>query len=368
MPVPERPRVIRVSRGVRWQWLAPAGAVAAGLLVWVAWRENRPLPMKPPAEAKVAKAEPPSVRAPEPSTTRPAPASSSADQERSDQLARVSKDQAAIGGTASGSKSLPREDLKQFEKFDSRVRTVAPKPLADKEAGPRERDTALARKRIENEPAQDAKAGLAEAVEVQTQAANAPLQNQLNQLNAQNVGGPTPPSQAHGAAKKAKSESQALASSAPRAPAPRSLAEPAPNASAAFSELTATARLIGVPFLNQIATPNRKILWRVGSAGRIEFSSDRGASWSRQSSNVLVDLTSGSAPSDKVCWVVGRAGTILLTADAGSHWVIVHGPLDEELGGVRATDALHATIWNSLNTKSFETIDGGATWKPVALP
>jgi hypothetical protein len=28
-------------------------------------------------------------------------------------------------------------------------------------------------------------------------------------------------------------------------------------------------------------------------------------------------------------------------------------------------DALHATIWNLRNTKTFETADGGATWKPV---
>ena len=80
---------------------------------------------------------------------------------------------------------------------------------------------------------------------------------------------------------------------------------------------------------------------------------------------MLVDLTSGSAPSDKVCWIVGRAGTILLTVDAGWHWAILHSPLDEDLGGVRATDALHAIVWSFGNTKIFETMDGGTTWKPV---
>jgi photosystem II stability/assembly factor-like uncharacterized protein len=97
----------------------------------------------------------------------------------------------------------------------------------------------------------------------------------------------------------------------------------------------------------------------------IEFSNDGGASWSRQTSNVFTDLTAGSAASDRVCWIVGRAGTILFTTDAGAHWAIIHSPLVEDLGGVRATDALHATIWNPGNTKVFETSDGGATWKPA---
>ena len=114
---------------------------------------------------------------------------------------------------------------------------------------------------------------------------------------------------------------------------------------------------------HSIIAPGAKSSWRVGHAGMIEFSNDGGASWSRQISNVSVELTAGSAPSEKVCWIVGRAGTILLTTDAGAHWATIHSPLDEDLGGIRATDALHATIWNIANTKSFETSDGGATWK-----
>lgn len=115
-----------------------------------------------------------------------------------------------------------------------------------------------------------------------------------------------------------------------------------------------------------ISAPDKKTLWRVGHIGMIEFSNDGGVSWSRQTSNVSVELTAGSAPTEKVCWIVGRAGTVLFTADAGSHWASVSSPLDEDLGGVRATDGLHATIWNLGNTKIFETSDGGKTWKPAA--
>jgi photosystem II stability/assembly factor-like uncharacterized protein len=117
-----------------------------------------------------------------------------------------------------------------------------------------------------------------------------------------------------------------------------------------------------------ISPPGSSVIWRAGRSGLIEFSKDGGSSWSRQSSGVLADLLTGSAPSDKVCWIVGRVGAILLTTDGGAHWTLISSPLSEDLGGIRATDALHATIWNARNTKSFETSDGGLTWNRVPHP
>src|SRR6202008_1408347 len=39
----KKSRRLRLLRGARWQWLAPAGALAAGLLVWIALHENQSL-------------------------------------------------------------------------------------------------------------------------------------------------------------------------------------------------------------------------------------------------------------------------------------------------------------------------------------
>ena len=117
-----------------------------------------------------------------------------------------------------------------------------------------------------------------------------------------------------------------------------------------------------------IAAPGSSVIWRAGRAGSIEFSNDSGRSWSRQTSGVIVDLLTGSAPSDKVCWIVGRAGAVLLTTEGGAHWKVMTSPIGEDLGGVRATDALHATIWNVRDTKSFQTSDGGVTWTRVPNP
>lgn len=367
--LPAKPRVTPISRGVRWQWLAPAGAIAAGLLVWIGWHENRKRQVvKTPTEVTTAKLEPPA--APPPVTGDDQQAISN------EQVSRISKDQDAIGSAAAEKPVLEAKNPKQLKKSDLRGRVSRSEPQADK-ANLARADTALDSladaNRAQGQPAQDAKAPVAGAmsqtVEVQASAENAQPQSQQIQQNLQaqqnqhgrNVSGPNPSTHAE-QTKKSKDESRTLgyraAAAAPASPPPA----PAPSAASSDSAAERLAVIIS-PYV--ISAPDKKILWRVGHLGMIEFSSDGGASWSRQISNVSSDLTAGSAPSEKVCWIVGRAGTVLLTTDAGALWTSIHSPLAEDFGGVRASDALHASIWNVGNTKVFETSDGGATWRPA---
>ncbi len=155
-------------------------------------------------------------------------------------------------------------------------------------------------------------------------------------------------------------------SAAPAAPPPQPEVVDGVATSYNSSVSLEVAREISNPHL--ISPPGSRFIWRAGRSGLIELSKDGGSSWSRQSSGVLADLLTGSAPSDKVCWIVGRVGAILLTTDGGAHWTLILSPLSEDLGGIRASDALRATIWNARNTKNFETSDGGLTWKPVPNP
>ncbi|HEU0370293.1 MAG TPA: YCF48-related protein, partial [Candidatus Acidoferrum sp.] len=85
-----------------------------------------------------------------------------------------------------------------------------------------------------------------------------------------------------------------------------------------------------------------------------------------QFSGVSAALSSGSAPSGKVCWIAGAAGTLLRTTDGGNHWEVLHTPISGDLGGVHAADAKRASIWDAPNRLSYETSDGGATWKQTA--
>jgi len=70
----------------------------------------------------------------------------------------------------------------------------------------------------------------------------------------------------------------------------------------------------------------------------------------------------GSAPSEQVCWVIGNGGTILRTADGGAHWIFVSSPISHNLNVIRASDALHATVWDVSRRNSYKTDDGGITW------
>src|SRR5215470_4718983 len=131
----EESRVARMPRRVRWQWLAPAGALAAGLLVWVAWHENQ-RPNLPGTENKIAKVEPstPPLPAPKPQS----PASSA-----SDEIAKLSENSEAIRGYALEKKASPPENLRQRDQLNSRAvpaspGVAAPKLPTDKKSGARQ--------------------------------------------------------------------------------------------------------------------------------------------------------------------------------------------------------------------------------------
>lgn len=120
------------------------------------------------------------------------------------------------------------------------------------------------------------------------------------------------------------------------------------------------------PGLVALASPDRKSAWQFGDAGQILYSKDRGQNWTAQSSSVTAKLLAGSAPSAKVCWIAGAGGTLLRTKDSGKHWLRVVIPITSDLGGVRASDGQHATIWDAANNLRYETSDAGATWQPAS--
>ena len=110
--------------------------------------------------------------------------------------------------------------------------------------------------------------------------------------------------------------------------------------------------------------PNdRSVLWRAGTGGHIEHSTDQGRTWQAQTSNVSTDLLAGAAVSREAAWVVGRAGVILRTTD-GASWQRVAPPngLALDWTSVGTTDALHVTIV-SADQRRFATADGGRTWQ-----
>src|SRR5882762_2764449 len=335
---PKKSRRALLLRGARWQWLAPAGAIAAGLLVWSALHENQPLPLPSLQQVQVATKQAPPPPPPTPSVSTAVPEISPSAR------AALKKPQSAADEFASANTGGASRAVKSDGKQEYLAQVSPSKSMADKESRLRkdaERSSSVDLLRAQEQLDRDAKTATGAIqenaeVQLQTQAANVQSQNQLN-INSSKVPGPAPLGQT-------ESKKMKAASSAPAAPPSPPAAVGSLASSYNSSASLEVAREIFNPRL--ISPPGSSFIWRAGRSGLIELSKDGGASWSRQTSGVL-------ACRDQ---------------DGGVHWTLIPSPLSEDLDGIRATDERHATIWNARNTKNFETSDGGLTWKPVPNP
>jgi Photosynthesis system II assembly factor YCF48 len=119
----------------------------------------------------------------------------------------------------------------------------------------------------------------------------------------------------------------------------------------------------GADVAGLILTPDNRVFWKLQSTGTVQLTTDGGKDWKSLETGANVDLTTGFAPSSSVCWIAGKSGTLLLTKDRGRHWTRISTPIAGDLGGVHAADAKHASIWDAARHTSYETSDGGSTWK-----
>lgn len=343
------PPISKLRARPRWHWIVPLGALAASVFAWVGVREFHMWQNLSPEDVQVAqnrqtapgsptaayeatdqlkKAEPPATKPSESLRLRsPIPGASAKieNPKVKEPLSRPSPPPPPAKGSEAGK----QKDLGFSAPDEFAPRTPAP---------PMPRD--LAKSRDERAAASSAANTIAPAgAAVGGVAANRPTEEKMK--------APVPE-----AAETVEVQAEAVPSKASRLDMRR---RATPNLVRQANEDR-----------SYILAPGERHAWRVGQVGKIEASVDQGVTWTVQKSGVLADLTTGSAPSAKVCWVVGRAGTVLLTTDGGKHWKQVSSPVTEELGGVHATDALHASIWDVSNRASFETGDGGATWKRIS--
>jgi hypothetical protein len=337
-----------------WKWIAPVGALAAGLLLFVAVRErklatpvssievaqNREAAAPPakqpempesrkPEQSSVTRNDDPALRqkAAKPQTKAPPPIVSNQSASRvygyttaANEADKLSKDDRGVSG-ALESKPMPRANAEVQEQR------------------PRDLDAARTESGLPPPapvPAVNAKGAVAAGGAAELKKENTDSANKAKALGA--------------------------ATTAEIAAAPATASKQAVQFSGVGSSLRKTALVDS----RMIVAPDGKHAWRVGATGVIEATADGGRSWNLQESGVSNDLTSGSAPSEKVCWLVGKGGTILITTDGGKQWVARSSPIPEDLSGVHALDANHATVWSLSNRKSFETADGGVSWTPAA--
>jgi hypothetical protein len=332
-PTPKRRAALR--------WVVPVGALAAGLLLWVALRETHPNPAIKSA-IEVA-ANPPAASLPAPSLSAPQRIPSSKE-DATDGTVRALEELHKQSATAldtepagafekkAPSRGVPREpaiprldkDLRELQSQDALSRsTTPPAPSAPE---------------VNNYAGQNRELPAPEAAQSTSAAPNAVAANKAPAAGKL---------QANQKTKMPSATTENLEASSASVATPQSVNDVLPEG--------------GVI----IMAPVEAYSWRVGPGGKIEHSTDSSRTWMLQKSGVTTDLTAGSATSGKVCWVVGKAGTILLTTDRGRHWKQLASPTKEDLAGVDALDEKRASIWTASHTKSFETNDGGGSWAPV---
>lgn len=369
---------------LRWLWLVPAGAIAATLIAWVSLQEPKPSPLSRQPSVEVAENRQSPVPRP---SEKSAPAVPREGREK-DQPAASS-----VGGSP-GAASSDR-DL-AFKESQNQL------PLSQK--APSQHAVTPAHGPFLSQQKQEQQIGRSIGGR-----AGASDQKKLDAQSTRNVAGaaggslaqapafpPPPPSPppsepsflADGSLPAPSGDRLAPPASAPAPP-------PASNLSAskskaenldAISAVTESVEISAAPrspasarAMMRIAAlekphvfwaPGGKQAWRIGPAGSLEHSKDKGLNWIPQISGVYTDLLAGSAPSTKVCWIVGTSGTILRTTDGGTHWTKLDSPVTNDLAAVRAADAMQAWIFfvpdfGTGLTKTYQTIDGGLTWSPV---
>jgi hypothetical protein len=362
------------------RWVAPAGAIAAALLIWISVREAR-IDIKPSAPATqvaengrqtVPRSNAESLKDLAPLKELEKRKSAPAYPEKLNETRKLPsvvlspgmRDEKKDSGAAS--LYLPEEKSERTREY-SRKSQIAPRP------GP----SAAAAQAQATDSIQRSDLVIAGRVKAQVEdtanaPANVPAPADLDKAGAQKV----PPVPA--------AKSAVTGAAAPAAPPPPPPASPSGAAGGQLQSAGAFAQtevvtsadvarqatynhaVSKVAFDIRIAAPGGKRIWSVGPGGQILYSKDSGLTWLPQFSGVPANLTGGSAPSDKVCWLIGAAGTLLRTTDSGYHWQVIRSPISGDLGGVHASDAKHASIWDAPNRVRYETSDGGATWKQSA--
>jgi hypothetical protein len=111
-----------------------------------------------------------------------------------------------------------------------------------------------------------------------------------------------------------------------------------------------------------VRTPDAKVFWVISREGEVFRSEDAGKSSRKQEIGAGTKAIAGSATDAKVCWILAEKGIVARTGDGGQHWVTANVPAGLPFTTITALDATHAIVSHASGKLSYFTADGGATW------
>jgi hypothetical protein len=382
-PVAKEAAVAHFPTRKKWllRWAAPAGAIAAGLLLYVGLRDS---PAKhAESAAQIAENREDNAGARDSSATRRAPEGSPqvTPKQKNDDVEAEASRRLSRQQPAAPAPSALLDELKSLRERgrpskDSKAKKKPVQPLLPRSAptieanantpqsGGRifavEQSKDLAKTRSSDAAA---KAGVAGSLQKGAEAQQS--QSTQAQTGAVTSGAPAvpasppiPPPAPPPAATQQVTVQAATSETAAGTPEVTALNKKEANLSLVSGNTVEPA--LAPP---DMVASHEKSIWRFGEHGAIAHSNDGGKTWESQEVVVTATLTSGSAPAKNICWIAGAAGTLLRTTDGGKHWQLIITPIAGDLGGVLANDGKHATIWDERRQATYQTSNGGKTWE-----
>jgi hypothetical protein len=355
-----------------WRWMAPVGAAVVALVFFVSYKTIY-VPAGPPQGGEL-------MAKREPATQVPA----AAEPQKSAVSIPGKSDAAADAGAKTKSLSVPRNEKTHSELDELQRKNVtaasesarAAQTLKDKGERSAEGASGLVTGRAVSKPADEEKQFAAAENRVVAQpmaptvAAAIPAGAQAAPAQGGVAGVLSVQKQDRAIA--AADTKEPAATAPPEAMAQKqaalkkeSAADPQDAAPGRYALQTApqsASKLRAAPSEFIVTTPNAKVLWRFGSAGRIERSRDAGKTWETQISPVQESFLSGSAPSESICWVSGSNGMLMRTTDGGENWERILAPTKGDIIFVKASDQLNVTLIGA-DGRTYETRDAGAHWR-----
>jgi anti-sigma factor RsiW len=369
-------RVTHFPTKKKWllRWVAPAAAIAAGVLLYVGARDFRSQTKRTEPATQIAENREDQARARDsyvPPAASETPPQSTPKQKDDDLAAKVTGQQAA-------GKPAPGVLLDELESLRGKAEPPKDSKAEKESAPPTKPATAITGGNANTAAVEQAKnlAKMKSSDAADKSGVASSLQNERDAEQRQSL-----QAQASGAATAAPA---VPASSPPPPPAPPPSAAQQVTVTEADAPVTAeTVEVTSAPKKKEADLPamsrnvmsilglapsgmtaqNGNSIWRFGEHGAIAHSSDGGKTWKPQVAAIAATLISGSAPAKNICWIAGAAGTLLRTTDGGKHWQLIITPIAGDLGGVLASDGKHANIWDAAHRESYQTSNGGKTWE-----
>lgn len=117
-----------------------------------------------------------------------------------------------------------------------------------------------------------------------------------------------------------------------------------------------------------VAAPDERVVWAVGSGGKIVRSEDGGQSWVRQTSGTDVNLQGIAAWDEQAAIAVGNDGVVVVTGDAGRAWTRAEIPASSNPNKLFRVRIANGTVWAVGEFGALlRSDDRGVTWAR-ALP